>query len=155
MSYKQLTECQRHQIYILLKKGCQQNEIAEVINISDSTISREINRNKGSRGYRPKQAQEKAFQRRHHAIKNKRLTKELEATIIKHLKKDWSPEQISGYLKKEHDKWVSHETIYQFVYEDQKNNGTLYKHLRRSQKKRKSSWSDRRSHQHSRSFYGD
>ena len=45
-----------------------------------------------------------------------------------------SPEQISGSLKKQGIK-VSHETIYKFVWDDKKNGGTLYMHLRHGGKK--------------------
>ncbi len=54
--YTQLTQAQRYQIEALLKAGHQQTEIAEVLGVDKSTISRELKRNRGLRGYRPKQA---------------------------------------------------------------------------------------------------
>jgi IS30 family transposase len=64
MSYSQLTQIQRYQIYVLKKTGCNQTQIAENVGVDKSTISRELRRNKGQKGYRPKQAQRKAEARR-------------------------------------------------------------------------------------------
>ena len=53
------------------------------------------------------------------------------------IQQDFSPEQVSGFLKRNHSIRISHETIYQYVLSDKANGGTLYQHLRRSNKKRK------------------
>ena len=55
-SYKQLTQEQRYGIYSLEKTGQNQTEIASVIGVHKSTISRELRRNHGERGYRYQQA---------------------------------------------------------------------------------------------------
>ena len=55
--YKHLTQDERYQIAILLKAGKRQNEIATLMNRHPSSIGRELARNRGQRGYRPKQAQ--------------------------------------------------------------------------------------------------
>ena len=55
-TYKQLTQEQRYQIYALKKAGHGQMEIANIVDVHKSTISRELCRNRGQRGYRPKQA---------------------------------------------------------------------------------------------------
>ncbi len=137
MSHTQLTEVKRYQIDTLLRNDFSQAAIANEINVSASTLSRELSRNSGDRGYRPKQANEKALERRHHAVKYGGLTDELKTKISGYLREEWSPEQITGYLKNVGERWVSHETIYQFVLEDKAAGGTLYKHLRHSGKKRK------------------
>jgi transposase, IS30 family len=137
MNYTQLTEVKRYQIYTLLKNDFTQIAIADQINVHPSTISREVARNTGDRGYRPKQANEKALERRHTAEKHHRMDLKLQETIIGYLKQDWSPEQITGFLKSAGEIWVSHETIYQFILEDKAGGGQLYKHLRHSGKKRK------------------
>lgn len=137
MSYTQLTEGQRYQIYSLKDIGLTQTKIAAKINVHPSTISRELRRNRGQRGYRPKQANEMAVTRRHDSFKATRMTQEVEARVIEYLSLEWSPEQISGYLKNEGNNWVSHETIYQYILEDKENGGQLYKQLRHSGKKRK------------------
>jgi IS30 family transposase len=67
--YSQLTEGQRYQISALLKAGTSQQAIAEILEVSPSTISRELERNTGKRGYRPKQAHIKAERRRQLASK--------------------------------------------------------------------------------------
>jgi len=43
---------------------------------------------------------------------------------------DWSPEQVSGYLQKEGKLRVSHEWICQHIYQDKRDGGILWKHLR-------------------------
>ena len=68
-SYKQLSQEQRYQIEILKKAGNKQTEIAELLGVSSSTISREMQRNKGKKGYHPKQAQIKADKRKSQAAK--------------------------------------------------------------------------------------
>ena len=63
-NYQQLTYEQRCQISTLKKRGCSQRGIADCIGASQSTVSRELGRNTGDRGYRYKQAQEKTIRRR-------------------------------------------------------------------------------------------
>jgi IS30 family transposase len=115
--------------------GHLQIEIAETIGVHKSTISREIGRNIGQRGYRPKQAQQKALERRDKA-KARILGTEWEL-IEQLIAVDWSPEQISGYLRKEQLLLVSHEWIYQHIYQDKHAGGGLWKHLRCQKKRRK------------------
>jgi len=66
--YTQLTSEQRYQIHALKKKDHTQSEIAEVIGVHKSTISRELKRNTGGRGYRPGQAHNMALQRREEKV---------------------------------------------------------------------------------------
>jgi IS30 family transposase len=68
-TYHQLTEYQRYQIYALKKAGHDQQRIAATLEVSPSTISRELRRNGGQRGYRPGQAHQKALTRRRHKAK--------------------------------------------------------------------------------------
>ena len=63
--YTQLTQGQRYQIEALLKTGHNQTMIAKVLSVNKSTISRELKRNRGLRGYRPKQAHERALIRQY------------------------------------------------------------------------------------------
>jgi len=67
--YKQLTEEDRIEIYAMKQAGKKQNKIAAALGVNPSTISRELVRNTGLRGYRPKQAQQKALHRRFMARK--------------------------------------------------------------------------------------
>lgn len=135
--YKQLTELQRYQISALLKAEKSKKEIAINIGVSSSTISRELERNTGKRGYRPKQAHIKAMRRREEADKAIKMTPEVLSMIDTKIRLDWSPEQVSGWLAKTQNISMSHERIYQHVWTDKRQGGELYKHLRQSNKKRK------------------
>ena len=135
--YSQLTEVQRYQIEALKKAKKDQKEIAVILGVSPSTISREFKRNTGQRGYRPKQAHIKALTRREEACKVIKMTAEVVTLIEAKIRLDWSPEQVSGWLHEEQAISISHERIYQHVWADKRQDGTLYKHLRHSHKKRK------------------
>ena len=135
--YKQLTQEQRYQIYSYSKVGYSQTQIALEIGVHKSSISRELKRNTGQRGYRAKQAQELTMHRRIHASKFQKLTEEILEHIELKLKQEWSPEQISGSMETYHLPRISHETIYQHILIDKRHGGTLYKHLRQFNKKRK------------------
>jgi len=102
-----------------------------------STISREIKRNKGKRGYRYKQAQRRAEERHKNKEKRVKLTEGIKAVINTCLKEGWSPEQIAGRLKREGIISLHHETIYKYLHKDGKSGGTLYNYLRRQGKKRR------------------
>ena len=84
--YTQLTREQRYQIYALMKAGLFQTEIAKVIGVHKSTISREMRRNRGLRGYRPKQAQRFAEIRRAKAVTT-RISQDTWA-LVEHLLQD-------------------------------------------------------------------
>ncbi len=72
--YIQLTQEERYHISVLCKEGFSKTEIAKKINRHISTISRELNRNTGKKGYRPKQAHERALKRRHTSSKAIKFT---------------------------------------------------------------------------------
>ena len=77
-----------------------------------------------------------AVKRQGYKRRRKKLTNSMIALIEKKLKIQWSPDQISGWMKKQDFKdFVSHETIYKYVWEDKKKGGLLYKHLRHKGKK--------------------
>jgi IS30 family transposase len=134
--FHHLTYDKRCQIYALLRRGFSQIEIAKDTNLHQSTISREIRRNKGKRGYRYKQAQAKASNRKKKASSRPRkMSFELIKQIELMLFNKWSPEQISGYMKRNMSILISHERIYQHIWQDKRNDGQLYKHLRCSGKK--------------------
>jgi IS30 family transposase len=110
-------------------------EIAEVIGAHKSTVSRELRRNCGLRGYRPKQAHCKALNRRNHS--RARIMPEIWEMIEAKLRLEWSPEQVSGWLHRHHAIQVSHEWIYQYILVDKQAGGDLYRHLRCQKKRRK------------------
>lgn len=137
MNYTHLTQDERYQIAILNKAGHDQSEIAQLMNRHPSTISRELRRNRGQRGYRPKQAH--AFsQARMKACENgPRVSSEIWAVVDAKLVETWSPEQISGHLKANGEPTVSHESIYQRIYADKRAGGTLHRTLRCQKVRRK------------------
>ena len=135
--YTQLTQEKRYQIYAFMKANFSKTNIASEIGVHKSTVSREMERNRGKKGYRPKQAHFMAVERRQKAKKYVRLTPEVICLIEGFLCQDFSPEQVCGFLARTHNLRISHETVYQYVLADKASGGTLYRHLRHAHKKRK------------------
>ncbi len=137
MSYSRVTYEDRIKIKLFVQQRKSNSEIAKIIGKDKSTIGRELKRNSGGRGYRPKQAQ--AFAEEREELKHLPyvLTEKLKEEITKLLLKKWSPEQISNRLKLEKKPSASAETIYKFIYTDKKGGGELWKNLRRSHRSRK------------------
>jgi IS30 family transposase len=119
-----------------MKAGLSQTAIARIIGVHKSTISREMRRNRGLRGYRPKQAHRFAEHRRAKAAKP-RISSETWSLVVFLLRDDWSPEQISGWLAKEYRLRVSHESIYLFILKNKRQGGNLHLHLRCRRQRRK------------------
>jgi len=139
--YSQLTREQRYQIYALKKAGLSQSRIAALLDVHKSTISRELRRNCGQRGYRPKQAH-LLTQKRRQGKYHSRIALETWQLIEAKLRLEWSPDQITGWLRLTGRPTVSHERIYQYVLADKTAGGKLYKHLR-CQKQRKKRYGSR------------
>jgi transposase, IS30 family len=134
--YTQLTHEQRYQIHACMKAGWDQTEIATEIGAHKSTVSRELRRNRGARGYRPKQAHAVALARRAAKVST-RLSPRDWTRVERLLRLDWSPEQASGRLETENGIVVSHEWIYRYVYADKSAGGSLHRHLRCQKARRK------------------
>jgi IS30 family transposase len=142
MNYTHLTQDERYQIAILSKAGHDRSGIAQLVDRHKSTIGREMRRNRGERGYRPKQAHA-FYQARLLACENSpRIAAESWAMVDTKLAETWSPEQISGYFKVNRQPAVSHEAIYQRIYADKRAGGTLHLALR-CQKARKKRYGGR------------
>jgi len=135
-NYTQLTSEQRYQIYALLKKKHTQTDIGKIIGVHKSTVSRELKRNTGGRGYRPIQAHNMALQRREEKVRFG-ITEAQWKRVEQLLREDWSPEQISLWLIKAGEPTVSYESIYQYIYWDKDCGGDLHSHLRCKKKRRK------------------
>ena len=118
--YKQLTGEQRYQISGLKKAGLNQSQIADEVGVHKSTISREFGRNKGRRGWRPRQAQELRDERRKQCVNARRLSLLEWAEVERLIRLDMSPEQASFRLALECGLGVSHEAIYEHIYEDKR-----------------------------------
>ena len=134
--YSQLTLEQRYIIKSMLKIEYSQTEIAQVIGVHKSTISRELIRNRGGRAYRYKQANTFAEGRKKGKVRF-RLDGSTWAYVEQLICKEWSPEQISAWMKKNMDIAVSHEWIYKYVLKDKQTGGSLYLHLRCKKKRKK------------------
>lgn len=131
--YPHLTYEQRCQIYALNKSGKSSRSIGQILGIHHSRVCRELRRNKGLRGYRYKQAQRLSEVRK--IRDNPKMTLELTSLIKEKLQLQWSPQQISGWLKRNGHGSISHERIYQHIWQDKKQGGDLYRNLRRRGKK--------------------
>jgi IS30 family transposase len=129
-TYTRLTEEERYQIYEGVTEKRSHREIATIINKHHSTVSKEVKRNTGLRGYRPRQAQEVAQQRHQHKPRHIKLTADVQELIAENIKHDWSPEQIKARLKSEGLTMVCTTTIYGFIQKDKAFGGKLHKHLR-------------------------
>jgi IS30 family transposase len=138
--YKQLTQEDRIEMYAMKQAGNNQTEMAQHLGVHRSTISRELARNTGQRGYRPQQAHRWAQARQRSAGRAYKMTPQTIAYIEGQLRREHSPEQIAGRMKADphyRGPTVSHERIYQHLWQDQAAGGDLYLHLRIAGKKKK------------------
>jgi len=103
--------------------------------VNKSTVSRELHRNSKNGHYSPEFALIQSVSRDKFKQRYKKLTNKLKLKIGKMLKKSWSPEQLSGRLKRDTNINISHETIYRYIYQNQSTGGRLYKYLRHQNKK--------------------
>jgi len=101
-----------------------QSQIAANLKRSKSTISREIARNSGFRGYRTRQASLLAEDRSINSRNARQIDPSDWLSVEIYLESQWSPEQIAAEVP------VSHETIYRHIYADKAFGGTLYRNLR-------------------------
>ena len=131
MTYHHLSQEERYQISALLKAGLTQAQISLNLGRHKSTISREVSRNSGLRGYRPRQACLLAESRALNSRNARQITDADWLCVESYLREQWSPEQIASEVS------MSHETIYRHVYADKAIGGDLYKSLRCQRKRRK------------------
>ena len=131
--YTHLTLDERCIIYALLSNNSSIRSISKELNVSPSTISREIKRNSKNNLYHPTRADKRSKKRRIDSSSPRSITPIIRAKIIHGLSQYFSPVQISGSLKKSSIN-ISHETIYKFVWNDKKYGGQLYTFLRHSGK---------------------
>ena len=130
-SYRHLNQADRDRLQALRDVGAKQKEIAKVLSVDPGTVSREIRRNR--RKYRKKKhiknknaryeagvAQHKTYVRRKYAkYQGKKIneSKELKKYIVRRLKRFWSPDEISGKMKKERRPFYASKTaIYEWLY---------------------------------------
>lgn len=140
--YQHLGEGERRQLIQLHVQGKSNREIGRILNRSHTTIGRELRRNIHHNSdhwyYTYAVAHQKALSRRSKARSKSQFTEAHWDQVEFYIRKDWSPEQVTNYLKLEHGVSMSHETVYQHIYKDKRCGGSLYQHLRlRCRKKRK------------------
>jgi len=135
--YRRLCKADRAVIEQMNKEGRSQDWIAAVIGFSQSTISKELSRNRGLRGYRHKQAQGFATRRKESKrSRPRKIVGELQDEVEERLMRKHSPEQISGALARLNEH-VSHETIYKHVEVNKDAGGDLWRQLRINNRKRR------------------
>ena len=101
MAYTHLSLEERHYIEFQRKEGVSMNKIAKALGRAQSTLSRELRRNTGQRGYRHKQAHRVAQERHQEKPKSVKLTDDIKRRISDEIKEDWSPEQVAGRLEQQ------------------------------------------------------
>lgn len=148
-----LTIAEREEIRVLLSSKHSIRSIALKLGRSPSTISREINRNRGRRYYKAVDADNRAKRMAKRPKPGKlELNDELRDLIVEKLTLKWSPEQISGWLAVKYSRrklmQVSHETIYKALYVRTKNiiHFSLCEHLRRKRPMRHSRFHSSKGH---------
>jgi len=127
--YHRLCAEDRKVIYNMNQADFGQAEIAQAIGFSQPTISKELRRNKGKRGYRHKQAGELAKARQQQKGGAKVITGVVKEQVDARILVKHSPDQISKKLKLQNIH-VSHESIYQYILADRVSGGFLWKQLR-------------------------
>ena len=140
-----LTLAEREDIWRGIASGSSIRKIASGLDRAASTVSREVTRHGGRPAYRAHEADNQAWDS---ALRPKRcllaVNRKLRDRVASKLILDWSPEQISGWLKTEYaddgSMQVSHETIYRSLFIQAR--GVLKKelldHLRSKRRMRRS-----------------
>lgn len=131
---------ERYNISAYLQSGKSGSEIADFVGVHRSTISRELRRNRDKRNgiYKPDLAQDKHMSRMRSQKHFVMFTNNLKFQVDILIKKDFSPEQVTGFMRAKGLETVSHETIYQYIWEEKKHGDKLlYKYLRRRGRRHK------------------
>ena len=139
MMYHQLTSGERYMLSALRKQGCSPAQIGRQLGRHRSTIGRELTRNASKWGgwYRPSVAIENAGGRRSRSRRNQRFRPADLRLVESLLRRQWSPEQVAGYLRRVGRLSISHETIYRHIWVDWRQGGTLHRELRGARKQRR------------------
>jgi len=124
MKYKHLSQAERYQISYLMKAEHDQTQIAKLLDRHKPIISRELIRNTGSRGFRPKQACEFSAERAQNSLNAPTVEPWVWEEGCSLASMQWIPGQIAARLP------ISHETLYKHVYANKAQGGVLLKSLR-------------------------
>ena len=119
--YHRLTVEKRIIIWTLRKEGRSLRHIAGGLGCAPSTVSRELARNRGPKGYRAKKAQARAdWRARRKAAARRKLTPEMWDLVKARMSEGWTPEQIAGRCGRDGVPMVCRETIYKEYYRRRK-----------------------------------
>lgn len=131
-AYTQLSQGERYTITALLRRHVSISEIARHTGRHRSTIYRELNRNPNTHDdvYRAEVAHSYATARRRRNRRGTHYSKVQWSLVKYHLRKKWSPRQVSNHLKVHTSFRMSHETIYRAIRRDKKLGGSLYTYMR-------------------------
>ncbi len=136
MRYHQITSDERYKIAALLWQGLNYSEVGRAIGRHRSTVMREVQRNLCKDGdYRAFKADSRTRRRRRESRRKWQFADWQLQMISALVRLEWSPEQISGWLRLWRVCAISHETIYRFIWYDHYEGGYLYTHLRQATKK--------------------
>ncbi len=129
---RHLTHTGRSRIHATGKSGLSDGAIARQLGRDRTTVWREVRRNPGERACRHAQAQRRSEARRRAAPSvPSRMTPERWSMVEERLAEGWSPEQVSGRLRKEGHPVAGRQWIYRHVHADRRAGGGLWRHLRR------------------------
>lgn len=141
MSYRQVTEFERYFISGALANGLSKTFIAQFLDRDRSTIHREIERNRDSRGhYKFLIAHGSALFRRKDSRRKSYYPEPVWAYVKSNIKTEWSPQQIVGKLASLGIPAMHYSAIYREIERDKRKGGALFKHLRQANKKKRKSY---------------
>ena len=136
--YKRLTLDNRKTIANCIGLGKSVTEIAQILSVHKSTISREIRRLGELQDYRPLKAHKHALEAGSFRKRKIKFTPEIRKKVNFYIAvEQWSPEQISGYCTQNRIPIIGKSRIYEYIHEDKNMGGDLWKHTRHALKKRK------------------
>lgn len=133
---KRVTAEERILIHRWKQEGVSNIEVARRLGMDKSSIGRELTRNTGQRGYRPKQAQEKAASRARRPGRRS-FSEAVRLDVDLHLREGWTPDIICHRARLDGRASVCKDTIYKYIYDDAKEGGELWKLLPRARRQRK------------------
>ncbi len=148
--FKQLNQEQRYQLEALLKAGNNQTQMAQIIGVNKSTVSRELRRNTPKRGrgakcYHAARAHLKTMSRHKEKPKHIRFTDAMKKRIKFWMEQDrLTPELIVATAAAQGMNMVSHEAIYQWIWDMKHGNKkknipfkNLYRNLKHGRRRQK------------------
>jgi len=127
-SYRQVSAAERIEIAMLRSQAYPLAQIARLLGRHRTTVWREVRRNRAPHdlGYRSVRAHERAIARRRRSRRNQQFGRAELDRIEVLLRQQWSPQQVCGYLRRQGEFAISHETIYRHVWRDLLRGGSLY-----------------------------